>query len=114
MGDIVPRSTIVKHGTSALGGIVGGIVLLVLPSLVPLGSLIVGGVIVFVGIGISMSKEDRVPGLIALGAGILTALGAIPIIGSIAGFLLKVSGAALLVMGAIKIFQFFKGLRSRS
>lgn len=114
MGDIVPRSTLVRHGTSALGGVVGGIVLLVLQGLGWIPSLIIGGVIVFIGIGITMSREDRIPGLIAIGAGILTALGAIPFIGGIAGFLLKIAGVGLLIMGGIKLFQFFKGLRNRA
>ncbi|TFG63630.1 MAG: hypothetical protein E4H36_05150 [Spirochaetales bacterium] len=111
MGDIEPRSGLAKHGTTAAAGIAGGIVLLVLGALGPVASLIVGGVIIVVGVVITTSREDRLPGIVAIAAGAVTALGVFKF--GFADFLLRISGIGLLIMGGIKLFQFFKGMRNR-
>ena len=76
-------------------------------------SLIVGGVLALVGVGISRSKEDKNAGLVLAGAGALTAISAIPAIGGLAGGLLAVSGIGLLIMGGWNLFKFIKGYRKR-
>ena len=114
MGDIVPRKSVAKYATKAAGGIVGGIVIIILKTLPFVPALIIGGIVALIGFSLSRSREDTVAGYIIGAAGILIALGGIPIIGGIAGFLLTVSGIGLIVAGGINLFRFFKGLRSRS
>lgn len=113
MGDIVPRKTLVTQGSKAIGGIGGGIVLLALNGIGGIPALIVGGIIALIGAGISSSKEDRFTGFIILGAGVLTALGAIPFLRGISNVLLSISGIGLLVTGGLNLFRFIKGMRSR-
>ncbi len=111
MSDLVPRKTLVKQGGQAIGGVVGGVALLVLSSLGGLPGVIVGGVIAAIGLGISSSKEDRTAGLITVGAGALTLLGAVT--GGFGHGLMVVSGIGLLIMGGINLFKFIKGYRKR-
>jgi hypothetical protein len=113
MGDIVPRESIVKYGTNAAGGVIGGILMLSLRHLPFVPALIVGGVFAIAGLLISRSSEDRTTGGILIGAGVLIAVAGIPFIGGIAGFLMIVSGVGLLAIGVVNIVRFFKGLRSR-
>lgn len=114
MSDMVPRKTLVKHGSHGLGGLIGGGVLLALNGLGPVGSLIVGGIVAAVGLGVSTSKEDRTAGLVVLGAGAVTAATAIGFLKPVAGPLLIVSGIGLLISGGINLFKFIRGYRKRS
>jgi len=113
MNDIVPRKSITSYATQAAGGIIGGIILMSLRDLRFLPALIVGAIIGLAGYGISRSRDDRTVGLIIGGAGILTIFAGIPILGGLAGFLMVVSGIGLIASGAVSLFRFFKGLRSR-
>ena len=113
MGDLVPRKTLVKYGSQGVGGIIGGGVVLALTSLNPVWSLIVGGIVAVVGLGISRSKDDRTAGLVATVAGALTAITAIPAIGGIAGTLLTISGIGSLIAGGLNLFKFIRGYRKR-
>jgi hypothetical protein len=113
MSDLVPRKTLVKQGGQAIGGVVGGIALLALNGLGAVPALIIGGVVAVIGLAISGSKDDRTAGYITAGAGALTALTAIPLIGGIAGTLMTISGIGLLIMGGINLFKFIKGYRKR-
>lgn len=113
MNDIVPRKRLVKYGMQGAGGAVGGIALLALSGMGALPSVIVGGLIGLVGLGISTSKDDRTAGLMMAGAGAVTALTAVPVLGGIAGTLLTISGIGLLVVGGLNLFKFIKGYRNR-
>ncbi len=113
MSDIVPRKTLVKEGGKAIGGIGGGIVLLALSNVAGIPALIIGGIIALLGLGVSGSRDDRKAGLIITAAGILTALGGIPILGGIAGTLMSVAGIGLLAMGGISLFKFIRGYLKR-
>lgn len=110
MSDLVPRKTLVKQGGQAIGGVAGGIVLLALAGLHGIPGLIVGGVVAAIGLVISGSKSDRTAGLITIGAGVLTAIGAFTGVGH---GLMVVSGIGLLIMGGINLFKFIKGYRKR-
>jgi len=111
MNDMVPRKEMVKYGMQAGGGIVGGIVLLALNGLSSVPAVIVGAVVAVVGLVISSDKKDRLPGRIVTTAGVVTAATAIPFVRGIAGFLLKVSGIGLLIMGGINLWKFIKGYK---
>ena len=114
MGDIVPRKTLVKHGSQGIGGVIGGAVILGLGSLGVAGSLIIGGIVAVVGFALSRSKDDRTAGLIAAAAGIITAATAIPFVGGIAATLLTISGIGLLVAGGLSLIKFIRGYRKRA
>ena len=119
MNNIVPRNTLVKQGTKAVGGIGGGAALLILRGIANFGAglslpgLIVGGVITVIGLGTSSSKSDRSSGLLVTGAGLLTAAASLPIVGGLASFLMGVAGVGLLIGGGISLYKFIKGLKSR-
>jgi hypothetical protein len=114
MSDMVPRKTLVKYGSQGLGGLVGGAVILTLGSLGAVASIVVGSVVGIVGLVLSRSKDDRTAGLVALAAGAVTALTAVPFLGGIAGSLLGIGGLGLLVVGGINLFKFIRGYRSRA
>lgn len=114
MDEMVPRKTIVKHGSKGVGGIVGGAVVLALGGLGAVGSLVVGGVIALVGLGLTRSKDDRTAGIVATTAGVITAATALPFLGGLAGTLLTISGIGLLIAGGLNIFKFIRGYRSRT
>lgn len=108
---LVPTKTLVKHGTTGVGGVVGGAVLLLLGGLGPVGAAIIGGVLTLVGAGVgASSKEDRIAGAVVAGAGVLTILSGVTGIGSA---LLTVGGLGLLGFGVYSLFRFIRGLRSR-
>jgi hypothetical protein len=111
MGEIVPRKEVSREGMKAVGGLAGGAALMVLSSLGNVPGLIVGGVITLAGLGLTASKEDRLVGGIAAGAGALTVLSKLLGFG---GGLLFVGGAALLVTGSISLVNFIRKLKSRS
>jgi hypothetical protein len=119
MNDIVPRNTLVKQGTKAVGGVGGGAALLILRGIANFGAglslpgLIIGGVITVIGLGTTSSKSDRSSGLLVTGAGLLTAAASLPIIGGLASFLMGAAGIGLLVGGGISLYKFIKGLKSR-
>ncbi len=111
MNDMVPRKDMVKYGMQAAGGVVGGIALLVLNGLSAVPSLIVGGAVAVLGLIIGSDKKDKLAGTIVTVAGLITAATAIPLLGGIAGFLMKVSGIGLLIMGGLNLWKFIKGYK---
>jgi cell division protein FtsW (lipid II flippase) len=118
MGDLVPsRQDLVKQGMRGVAGVGGGIGLLILSGIRNAGlvpGLIAGGVLAVVGLVIGRSREDRNAGLIALGAGIVTAVASIPVIGGVVGWLLPVAGIGLLLAGGYSLFKFWTNLRKRN
>lgn len=110
--DIVPTKTLVKQGTTGVGGVVGGVALLLLGGLPGIVGIIVGGVLALGGISVAASsKEDRTVGGIVAGAGVLAILSGIG--WGLGGALLTISGIGLLGLGAYGLFKFVRGLRSR-
>ena len=113
MGDIVPRQELTKQGIQGVGGVGGGILLLVLSG----GSIfaaILGGILTIAGLAIGRSREDRIPGAVVAGAGILGILSVIPFLSGVAGTLLTISGIGLLAMGGWKLVKFLMNLRKRT
>ena len=110
MGDIVPRKEVNKEGVRAVGGLVGGGVLMLLAGGNVFG--IVGGAIfAAIGAGIAVSKQDRLVG------GILAGAGALGILNGALGFgggWLLLGGAGLIGYGAYSAYQFFRKLKTRT
>lgn len=110
--EIVPTRTLIRHGTAGVGGLLGGAALLILGSLGGPWAFIVGGAVALAGTAIAASnKEDRTPGGIVAGAGILTVLSGIGL--GIGGGLLTLGGLGLLAVGGMGLVKFIRGLRSR-
>ena len=115
MGELVPRSELVKQGWRGFGGVAGGIVLLVLRGIAGAGfwpGLLAGAFLILLGLAIGSSRQDRAAG------GITIAVGAATLIGSIPGFsgvrwLMTVAGIALLFAGVWSLSRFFFLLRKR-
>jgi hypothetical protein len=119
MGDIVPRNQLVRQGFKGFAGVGGGVVLLILRGIAHIGSglsipgLIVGGIVSVVGLAIASSPEDRRAGMVALSAGVLTAIASLPGIGGIASWLMMVGGIGLIVAGGWSLLKFWRNLRKR-
>jgi hypothetical protein len=115
MGDrreIVPTKTLVKQGTTGVGGVAGGAALLLLGSLGGPWAFIIGGLVTLAGAGVAAaSKEDRLAGGIVAGAGALTILSGLGL--GVGGGLLTLGGIGLLAVGGIGLYKFIRGLRSR-
>lgn len=111
MGDIAPREEIARDGMKGLGGVVGGVSLLVLSGLGMIPGLVVGGALTAVGLALATSRDDRLAGGVAAGAGILTILAKALGLG---GGLLFIGGIGLLVSGGISLIKFFIKLKARS
>jgi hypothetical protein len=118
MGDIVPRDQLVKQGVKGVGGVGAGIGTLILSAIAspahPLPGLIVGAIVGVAGMVIASSREDRNAGLVAMGAGGLTMLSSIPLIGHVVGWLMPVAGVGLIAAGAWSLLNFWRNLRRRS
>jgi hypothetical protein len=116
MNDIVPVNEVAKRGVVAVGGIAGGIILFILGSLPLFAGIIAGAVIGIVGIAALSSKDpgDKLPGLVAAGAGALAIVSRFPVLGGMARFLLGAGAVALLAMGIWNAVKFFRGMKSRS
>lgn len=120
MGDIVPRETLVRQGMRGFGGVGGGVGLLVLQSLARIGGgfsllgLIVGGTLAIFGLAVAAKDPtDRDAGMVIAGAGIMTAVASLPIVGGLASGLMWVAGVGLLGIGGVNLYRFFKGIRAR-
>jgi hypothetical protein len=113
MGELVPRQKMVNQFLVGAGGIVGGIVTLAVAGWSFIPGLIIGGIIGVVGLAITAKKENRVPGLIAVGAGALVILSKIPIFNLLASPLLWIGGLGLLALGGYSIFKFVQNLVKR-
>jgi hypothetical protein len=118
VNDIVPKETLVKQGSKGIGGVLGGAGILVLNAVTGamIPGLIVGGALTVGGLGIAASsREDKVAGTVAAGAGALTVVASLPIplLSSAAGGLMWLSGLGLVGAGVYGLIKFFKGLKSR-
>jgi hypothetical protein len=115
-GDYTPTQVLAKQGLTAVGGIAGGIVLLIMGALPPIAGIIAGAVVGVVGIGAVLSgdKDDRKPGIVAAAAGGLSILSKIGIVRPLAGSLLGIGAIGLLAMGVWNGVKFLRGLKNRS
>ncbi|MDR1248492.1 MAG: hypothetical protein LBK63_04225 [Treponema sp.] len=115
-GDYTPTNVLAKQGITAVGGIVGGLLLVIMRALPPFIGIVAGVIIGVIGIGGVLAKdpEDRKPGLLAAAAGALSILARVGIIRPLAGTLLGISALGLLTMGIWNGVKFFKGLKDRS
>ena len=115
-GGYTPTSVLAKQGVTAIGGIAGGVLLLIMGALPPVAGIIAGVVVGIVGLGAFFSKDpaDKKPGAIIAAAGVLAALSRIPIFGGLAGGLLGLGTFGLFAMGIWNGVKFLRGLKSRS
>ena len=110
MNDIVPRETLSKQGVAGFTAVAGGVGLLVMAASGVLGFLI-GGLLTVGGLAVALRNDDRRPGLVVAGAGVLGILSAA--IGGFPGFVLGLAGAGLIAYGGLSIYRFIRGLKSR-
>ncbi|MDR2792716.1 MAG: hypothetical protein LBB61_03485 [Treponema sp.] len=110
------RNGLSKKGVTAIGCIAGGIGLFVLGSLSPVAGIVAGAVAGVVGMCALASKdpEDKTPGAITAGAGALTIVSKLPIVGLLAKPFLGLGAVILLGVGIWNGVKFFKGLKARS
>lgn len=117
---IVGRQDLVRWGTEGTISLGAGVGLLVLQNLAQLGGSIsivgiVAGSLVALG-GLSAAARDaadRALGTLTMGAGGLTIAASLPVLAGIAGPLLWIGGIGLLALGGLRLFRFFRGLRTR-
>jgi hypothetical protein len=117
---LVPQRTLEKLGVTAIGNLAGGIFLFIMGALgtrLPIMGIIMGVVSGVVGLGAVLSKdpEDKKPGAVLLGGGvmvILSRLGA-AFIRPLAGTVLSIGAFGLFAMGILNGIKFLKGLKSR-
>jgi hypothetical protein len=110
MGDIVPRNELVKQGVNGVGGIAGGTAILVLSSFGGVWGWLIGAALTAAGLYMSRKKTNRTAGTLTAGAGIITLVSRLPVI----GWLVHLGGWGLIAMGGWSLFKFFKNLRKRS
>jgi hypothetical protein len=112
----VDPSELRAKGTKGVMSAVGGAGLMVISGLVasPILAGVIGGVLAFLGLTgiLSKKKADRTTGGLVLAVGGVAIASAF-LHGPLSG-LLGLGGLALLVYGAVNIFKFVKGLRSRA
>ncbi|GHV81108.1 hypothetical protein AGMMS49944_28990 [Spirochaetia bacterium] len=117
-GNNTPTNVLAKQGVTAIGGIVGGVVLMIIRALPSFIGLIAGVIVGVVGIGGAMSKErdDRKLGMLTAVAGGLAVLSRIPIkpLAALSGTLLGISALGLLAVGVWNGIKFIRGLKGRS
>jgi len=119
MNDIVPRKEMVKLGLKGVGGVGGGLGLFLLKGIASMGGalsipgLIAGVLVTTAGMIIGSSKEDRRAGMLTAGAGVITVIASLPLIGGLAGWLMSLAGIGLIAGGAYSLYKFLKGLKSR-
>ncbi len=113
MGEMASRSELIKLALTAILGIAGGIIILVIGNLNFIAGLILGIIILFAGMIILASGKNRLTGLITTGSGIFLLVSYIPLLGSLAKGLIILSGIILLIAGAIAAFLFIKNFISR-
>lgn len=97
-----------------------GLILLVLKNLAQIGGgisvigLVCGGLVVLGGVSVAAKDPaDRALGGLVSVAGGLTIAASLPVLSGLGGTLLWIGGIGLLTLGGVRLFRFFRGLRSR-
>jgi len=111
--DIISRQDLNKQLMKGAGGILGGVGLFILGN-AGLPGIILSGLVIIAGIGLSTSKKDHVAGIVAIAAGALGILAKIPFLKSLAVPLLILGGIGLLGAGALSLYKFIKNLQKRT
>ena len=111
MNDIVPRETLSRQGVAGFTAAAAGVGLLVMGALPGVVGIVMAGLVTAGGLAFAMSRDDRRPGLVVAGAGVLGILSAA--IGGFPGIVLGLAGAGLIAYGGLSIYRFFRGLKSR-
>ncbi|GHV46999.1 hypothetical protein AGMMS50268_37490 [Spirochaetia bacterium] len=117
---LVPARTLEKLGVAAVGNLAGGVFLFIMGALgtrLPIVGIIMGVVSGVIGLGALFSRdpEDKKPGAVLLGGGVLVILSRVgaAFIRPLAGTVLSVGAVGLFAMGILKGLKFLKGLKSR-
>jgi len=116
---ITPREVLVKLGTTAIAHLAGGALFFVMsmgvrfriPGIIlSIGALVLGGAAL-----LSKDREDKKPGLIITGAGVLGMLVqfGIPILRPLAVFALGLGAIGLIASGVWKGIKYLRGLKTR-
>lgn len=111
MNDIVPRQTLSRQGVAGFTAVAGGVGLLVMGALPGVVGIVIAGLVTAGGLAFATSKDDRRPGLVVAGAGVLGILSAA--IGGFPGIILGLAGAGLIAYGGLSVYRFVRGLKSR-
>ena len=111
MNDIVPRETLSRQGVAGFTAVAGGVGLMVMGALPGVLGIVIAGLVTAGGLAFAVGKDDRRPGLVIAGAGVLGILSAA--IGGFPGFVLALAGAGLIAYGGLSIYRFIRGLKSR-
>jgi hypothetical protein len=110
------RSSLAKKGVTAVGCIAGSIGLFILGSLAPVAGIVAGAVAGVAGLCALMSKDpaDKAPGAVIAGAGALTVVSKLPLVGVLAKPFFGLGPVILLGVGIWNGVKFIKGLKARS
>ena len=113
MYEMVPRKELERNAMTGIGGIGGGLAVLAVSSVVagnPIIGLLIAAGMGFGGYRMTKSAEDRTAGKVLMGAGVLTAISALPWFGT---GLFTLAGVGLIGWGGYSIYKFVKGMKSR-
>ncbi len=110
MNDIVPRETLSRQGVAGFTAVAGGVGLLVLLALPGVVGIVIAGLVTAGGLAFATSRDDRRPGLVVAGAGVLGILSAAF---GFPGIILGLAGAGLIAYGGLSVYRFVRGLKSR-
>lgn len=123
MGEMMTREQVNRSLGRGVVGVGTGLGLLILggpmaswtfliPGLAPI-PVVIGGIIAMAGWNTLKKQEGSLGGLLALGAGALTLVSGLPLIGGLGGFFLGVGAVGSLIYGGLQLWRFFKGVKSR-
>jgi hypothetical protein len=112
MSDIVPRGQLTKQAMMGIGAAGGGITLIALAGH-GLFSIIAGAILGIAGFALSGGKSERTAGIVTAIVGaatLVTGIFHLPLL----LWLMRAGGIVLLGGGAVLLYRFFKGLKTRS
>ena len=117
---IVGRQELLRWGTEGTISLGAGVGLLLLRNLAQLGGtvsivgIVVGSLVALGGLSIAArDAADRASGTVTVVAGSLTIAASLPLLAGIADPLLWIGGIGLVALGGLRLFRFFRGLRTR-
>jgi len=116
---ITPREVLVKLGTSAVANLAGGVLLFVMTAgaRIPILGIVLSAGALVLGIGtiLSKDKEDKKPGTLIAGAGVLGLVVRFgpPMLRPFAAFALGLGAIGLIASGIWKGIKFLRGLKTR-
>ena len=95
-----------KYGSQGIVWVAVGAVLLSLRGLTLLPSLLIGGILTYIGFVFNKKPERRKTSLYIIGAGLLTLVTSFPFLGKISKILLSATGFILLGAGVISFILY--------